>query len=743
MPEQRFILTYNGSSETLTVNPDGWSRNGRLWKRHRVYHGVFQSYTVDSYRFARGEGGGGEFIISAYDAEDIKAEVLVSVYNRNPQTDDFDLTYTGKLYFDPDKFKVERDFVEIGFVQTGLIQDFINRDELDVDITTTTSIDGDTVTAATVTNITFPGVDIFRIAQTSGNFNYNFYFSLQNLCGTSFERQGICDSEWVQAGNEVQMKYYANTITINELGDSFQATTGPANAIRSLYLYENPTTEAVVITFDLVDVTSNSLTVTYYSGGGLHQMFVNFFAIVYDSDNNVISTNQIDTKTFTNASGVGDPYSIPLGINPELLNGLVFSVPSEGKLAVYMQFTSTPYSIPEWQIPGFVMVRGTCSLKIDITEKSFGSASKALPCYRFKEAMKQILKLISGENDPITSSYFDFYTNDIVISGWNLREFPNKPFTVNFRALYDTIFSLRNLGVGYDRENNKITVESLSHYYDTSFYIADLGEVANLVITPYKPAYYNSIKAGSENEGNYEELNGANEFNVVSDWVTDQPVSEIANLRAKYNTDTVGIELARRKTYTTYASEDTDQDDLIFVAYEQMGSVYQGGTNLSGFKGIEQYYNLKYTPRECLIRHGNLIKSMYWRETDFKIRFSKSKKAVNIKYTNQNGDLVNEFDPINASELTDDKLIIPKYYEFDGIFNEEIADNLELNPHGLIIFTFDGLDYAGFVDEVQTQDYDRQAKYKLIAYEATSGELMQFEDGTQATFEDGENIEFD
>ena len=163
MKTQKFILKYNAESETLEQNPDGWNRNGQSWHRHLDYHGVFQSYTVDTYRFARKSGGGGDFIKEKYDIDDIKTIVLVEVYDRNPQTDGYDLSYTGKLNFDPDKFKIERDYVEIGFVSSADIQKFITNDEIELDITSTKALDGSSINSFSnaPAESTFKGINLY------------------------------------------------------------------------------------------------------------------------------------------------------------------------------------------------------------------------------------------------------------------------------------------------------------------------------------------------------------------------------------------------------------------------------------------------------------------------------------------------------------------------------------------------------------------------------------------------------
>ena len=62
------------------------------------------------------------------------------------------------------------------------------------------------------------------------------------------------------------------------------------------------------------------------------------------------------------------------------------------------------------------------------------------------------------------------------------------------------------------------------------------------------------------------------------------------------------------------------------------------------------------------------------------------------------------------------------------------------NPHGFIRFTNFGTTYEGYLMGLETGDYNKKAKYRLIGRTVIPTENKIFEDGENFIFEDGENF---
>lgn len=756
---QKFVLTYNSVDEILTINPDGWKENGQMWKRSRKYHGVFQSYSATSYRFARIAGGGGDTIKAAYDADGIKADVTVTVYDRNPQTDDWDLSYIGKLNFDPDKYFSERDFVEVGFVANSNIQKFITRDELEIDINSLVSVDGVTMNAFSNSpkQFTFKKIDIQRQVQSSGNFENtpgeNVFYSLHDPATFI---PPFTDVIWLQPETIHRYKYYAGAVDINETGSSFLSESGPSLEERSLYFYENGSDQTVEIVITKCDIGGNITDIVYSYNAKDDEIAFILVIEVYDADDVLQSTTEIDSYL------VQEPYPdfptmVVITFNGDDIVGESFELQPEWKIAMTVKAVT---NLPEsWDELTHHSIYNHLEIEFDFYENALSIGDTTVSGYYPYEAFARMFQLITsnentfdsvflgrGDSEFITHSSSETYQNIAITNGWNIRSFPDRPLNLKLSDLFKTFDGIFNLMLSYDHPNDRFYIEQKAEAFKSDTIIYNIGEVTGLKIRPFKEAYFNEILGGYDTDGNYEQFQGANEFISQFDYSVEMPVKETLDIRIPYNADSIMIELTRRKQYSSYASEDTDGDDMIFIAkMNQMGITEQGdGAALEGFPGIEQRYNIKLTARENLLRWASYIKASQWKETDFTIRFRKSKKGIDMTYTNANGDTVTELSDIPASEIADIiRLFNPEIYEFESIFNLELNAAIEAEPHGLILFEFENIGYAGFIEEIQTQDYNQKATYKLIAYDSASGIEKLFEDSESVLFEDGEQVLFD
>ena len=199
----------------------------------------------------------------------------------------------------------------------------------------------------------------------------------------------------------------------------------------------------------------------------------------------------------------------------------------------------------------------------------------------------------------------------------------------------------------------------------------------------------------------------------------DFPIDSQLNLRSNYNTDTVGIEFQRRRATGSDGTKDARQDDLTFlVACNSSDEVKQNGSDYTGFRGIEDYYNGELTPRKCIINNLNWLgNSMQWGSDDVDIIFRNNTKKININYPSDlEISFKNEQDKINASLSSVVKpLFYPEIIKCDFTINQTEIKTLESDMHVYVTFNSeDGVNYSCYILNLEINDFEGKGTGEFI-----------------------------
>lgn len=750
MKQYQFILTYNAVSTELDINPAGWNEIGVNFIRNTFYHSVLRNMAL-TLRFARKTGGGADIILNAYDNDDISAIVDITINRRNPATNGYVLFYKGVLDLKPGKFTIETDFVEAGIMDGMKEQKFISRDTINYNLFSNISTDNIEVDAFTTPykTITFTPIDIFL--KTKGTCDVASKGQLQT-----------------NAPDPNAYTYLTNpSYSENAIGDrvTFDNTST---------VWTNTTDSPISLTFELAGSYNIKVRTQGLTAGDYVDVYYN--AKIYNESNVLLLNQDIvagrvhDNETFENFIDTSPnviyvdadqstiylddlyPYmghtkytyvQISDNIDFEMFQA---NVPANGYLAV-----ETIYIINDPDHSSSIWVQSG-SVEFTIQEQSPGKANTTARCLFPHEAFTRLVQLQTSELDTAklfystffgrTNSEFQTYASngsgayDAITAGRLIRNYPNEPLTVSMRDLFKSFDSVYNLGLGYDRVNDRFYIERKNKFYDSSYFMFNLGEVAELKITPLEEGYFNKILGGFEYQGEYEDFQGAFEFNLQREYSLSTPVKEDADYRSKYNFDSVGIELARRKQYIDNASKDTRYDKYVYIVKTD-GTNPVLGNFLEGFQGIDQYYNTMLSPRANLLRWGNVLKAALYKNSN-PVKFQSASKVFTMTK-----DGVNEFADITQDDINDEPLFIPKLYSFESLINTDILAILNTNPHGYIQFTYEGTTYQGYIKEIKTGDYNKKATYELFAKEVTNVDNFLFEDGDNFLMEDGDNFIFE
>lgn len=766
MKEYQFLLTYSSVTTELSINPAGWDNIGITFIRNSFYHSVLRNLSL-SLRFARVQGGGADIIMQAFEDNDISAVVSVTINKRNPKTNSYTLFYKGDLSFLPGDFSIERDFVQANIIDGIKLQKFISRDTINFDVFS--KISADNIEIADFTHpsksITLTPIDIYQNVKAVGTVGVE---GAQNYLGDFPEpRDGL-------------YAYMKNMVyNVNEIGDrvSFPGNTD--------VVWENTTDRNL----DLYVHFNGDFNIKINCGETASldeetEVEITFSARIYDASNNVLEEYIImaghvkqlsDSITTSNHQWTNHGPIEPGHVNVSYSDSDVnfwnghnggfgayvkraylmlyadyncylthVNIPPNGYLSIMTKYSIGDIGFTYWQQSGVA--------NISVTEISQGKENTTAKTILPYEAFSRLIQLTTSEQNNSklfyseilgrTDSEFLNYPSDgsvskyAITSGRLIRNYPNDPLALNVRDLFHTFDVMFNLGFGYDRINDRFYIEKKEKFYDSSYFMFSLGEVKEFKITPLPEAYFNKINSGYVYEREYDDFQGAYEFNLQREYSVSVPIKEEFDNRIKYNADSVGIELARRSQYIDNASKDTRYDKLIYII-DTNGATPIVDDSLEGFLGLKQYYNTSISPRRNLVRWGNIIKSALFKNSN-PVKFQSAAKVCEMMYYG-----TDEFSSIEQNELPDEGLFIPQLYTFKSIITPDILLILNQNPHGFIRFTFRGGNYEGFINKITTGDYNKSADYELIAKKIKTPDNFIFEDNTNFITESNENLTFE
>lgn len=736
----RHKFTYDSTTTILDYAPLGWDETEYSMERNKTYHSIFRSYAL-SLRFLMRSGGGGDIILAAYDSEGIDAEILYDIEIYNPQTDDYDNFINSKLDLKPSslKFDYVDEVVEVSLIDNTKLEKFKARDDVDLDLRDTVSIDGVNVGSIDldVVNITYKKVDINLTAETNGSDIAPF-------------------DTIVIASNKYELrKKYAGNVTLNQLLSDLKINDNPDDYV----IYEN-NTNAEVTFFHSTDLAAGggSLFVISTLGSTIRVTF-QLFIEVYDSEDNLITKRGVvrlaDAIEQTIPFDATLPYEIEFSYPNSTANAQFESVPSGGRVEMYTRIEVTSNT----DVTGGAIYEFEFNA-INIRIFSDGEPDSIVECYFPHEAFTKLIKLTTSETDPLKlfrSEYLgrtdvfwiDYESNGfgartVITDGKNLRGFPSHPINVSIQGLFKSFDSLYCLGLGYDKVNDQFYIEDRDTFFNETIFLFDLGEVSGLKIMPNNDSYYNAIQIGSKNKVEYETVNGVNEIQTPYSYSLSSIVKNDYKSPSVYNTDTIGQETLRRLNYKNYTSLDNKNDENIYLTrVNSSNTTIQGVSGLANAPlGFRQYYNHAISPRENLLRHTRYISPSLSKKTKT-IKFIKSQKNINFTYRNQYGNIVNELDNIEESEFVEAPLFRPELHEFETPVTVDIISTLNTTPHGFLTYQYEGVNYSGFIENVSINIYSGSAQWTIIPSLYFYPPDFVFEDDIPFTFEDGTQIIFE
>jgi hypothetical protein len=678
--------------KVLKFVPSGWDNSEITFLRDSVYKGVLTQFSTNELTFVK---DGRDYIQTAYEAKGIDYEIEIKIYIEDSQTFAYSEYYRGKI--DLSTYKIDSIGVECKVINTGFQSRILNRDKIEVDLL----------------NTKFIGGGENSMEQISGmptNLKLTEYSAIKNA---DWQSEGTLDN--IQSG----FSFFSIPMVLNsseyEASETSNQTIVPVSPSSTTQKFFTP----------LSDITVNfsvNVTIVLISEGANN---LDLQLKLYRNNTEVLTINPTSTTV------QGEATQFDFSFNNSAYN---FSELQSMTLLGY-GYNTTKYSVE--------MYNGSVSFFETIGDSLEQVNIDSFPIFEFTA---RTLQLISGEASPLDSELLGrtdslpvSYASDglgslmCMTNGLLIRQFDLSQITLNssLTKVFKTINSLMNVGLGF--ENNKVKIEQEKYFFDITDnpnypatdsrkyqtnQILDLSEYLNNEVIEKEVLpdwYYNEIESGY-NSFEYENVQGLKEFNTKSAYATP-----IKSVEAKYDIvspfryDTQGVNKLRTKPQSTDGTEDVKGDNDIFGFDVKRDGGFTVKTDedfdsVTGGVDPAQSYNLKYTPRRNLERHGNRFSSMRLALTD-EIQWMQSDK--NTKLVTQ---LTDEASPkaenadILVNEL-DSGYWIAEAYLFEAPVSKSTIDSIKLNPYGVIKVADDKY---GWILEIQSNNENNKGQFKLL-----------------------------
>ena len=707
----KYIITDLDTTDFIEIDnaPDNWAKVETNYSRAQIYGTLLVQDTLALIFVRDGiralDKGGYYLISDAVELRGTKARIQIERKELNAFTNEYNDDFIGLLDLRADSgFSKIRDKITVKTIDSGKLAKFIARDEMEIDVFGLESIDGVAIPDFPVSSkeILYKAIDLYLAAYTVGSLGFSKVFT----------------------SNEIYVTYYNSLIEdIQQLSDRFQAN-NPLN--NYAYINNKEDDDGVGVTINLITNISGSYEFIFNFGqtslGSIR------FSIEIGYFNNLsgrIETIQLASKTvFRNLPTQPTKYVV----QGDYLGSIDNDIPLDGTIVISC--------VSDVEILGDVEIISTINPKVDIIERYDGATDSNVRGMMAHEIISRGIQLITSETDTSKllmatvlgrpESYFQSYSNtgnlanEFITNGLNIRGF-DKPINISIKNIFKSLSARYPLGLWYDKVNDYFVVEKLEYFYPNESFPFHLDEVGEITKTFATDIFYNSIKGGYPTQ-KYDELEGINEINAAATYSISIETKNIKDISSPYYGDSVGQELARKLNKSYTYSQDTDYDNNVYITKTDGSETIQGATGTGivindGFLGIEQRYNLGYSPRLNLIRWQKFLSSILLPDLSEDTQFRSADKSTEFDYYYNFQDVsstVNEADNVSQSSSLN---IIHGFWfiEFEAPCTLEIRNELKINPHRIMsLYDYDGNELSGYIWELKINAYNGLGQYKLL-----------------------------
>ena len=256
---------------------------------------------------------------------------------------------------------------------------------------------------------------------------------------------------------------------------------------------------------------------------------------------------------------------------------------------------------------------------------------------------------------------------------------------LSFEKLYQKIDSIVGLKMFF--QSGKMHIEKRDWGRDA---VVPL-RYKSIKASVWKERMFNNLIVGND-KVDYENVNGTNEFNSKLNFsLPKETQKKELILVGDYNTDYLALELAMRSSFSSEDNTDSKYDEkILIIDVEKISSVWNTKTVVDKYDIIQGLifpdtaFNLRFSPKRCLLRNQDLINAVMHKSNGQRVRFEKADNLAPLVSRLIGGDTITEqadFTPLTA-------VFEPKLYELEG-YEEEVSEVFS-NPNNLYQFEYFG-----------------------------------------------------
>lgn len=775
----RWTLTFTtgvtgGSQQILELSkdPKGWEELTLKVRRDMQFHGLFYEFTFEMGFYCN--GGGKELIDLAYDTDGIDATLDIDIeYNCNGT---FENVFKGKLNFGT--YNRQGSITNINIEKRTIIPTLKARIDNQVDISNRESLDGTTLdtldfldfdisayskTILLEADLEYDGIEVrgttFR--GEVGNI-YRMYFShdypaVKSTLERTVDNPSI-EFFGVQAGTSPDVcegyTFFINEeIGLQPFVDLSQndILTFPA-VLQIDYNFIGTFTDTMAsgesrrAGWRLLLARGTTISDFFYIGGGDGEFIeLDSFSYGFDSSDTINATFSATGSTTLIANEADKIWLFWATDTPQY----EFNPATQPA-------GSCPITVLSWRYT-------TANIQIDAIS-SIGTVP--VDVFMAHEAFTRTLGKILNRDDLLRSNFFgrtnanapakatkELYSDNgcgaftSLTNGLRLRAIESAPMYVSFIELFAAMNTVWNIGMEVEEINDieYIRIEDTKFFYnDTIILDASDDNTQNLSMKIDESYFYSLVRIGFPT-WEPESQNGLDEPNTIHEYST--PLSQtntVYEANTNYIAGMYALEVQKRfrtpgivfgtEEYRTEKDRSYDNNNF-FIAINRLllrGIPLLQQPEADGFLnsiqdlfGSSSAYNLRYTPKRCLLRHMNLISAGLTKKPGSELKFAYGEGNTVMKTTMRIDNCDGDFSGVEIGEddnlqwddgmlRQNEPIFIPEVYEFDYKLNFREFKIIQANPKGVVQFgDFDGLK-KGYILEMDYSLIKGLAHFVLI-----------------------------